>query len=195
MMAADRDEAGAPTRSAGGEPAGHQEPRIVGRFAGYCVLCDRIVEREAGGGCPAGHPPWAVTGHLALGPDEPVPRLPRFNLAAFLLPPIWGPAHGQWAGAIFLPLWLFADSVVRTAAHGLVTAIAAVVVVGLTLAGMAWFGKRANGLAWRRVWDRMSVDEFVRRQHIWACACVPVSAALLALALYFDLVVLPARGL
>lgn len=175
--------------------ADERAARLTVRLAGYCVVCDRIVERDAEGACPAGHPPQAITGKLVLGPDEPVPRLPRFNLAAFLLPPIWGPAHGQWAGAIFLPLWLFADSVVRTAAHGLVTAIAAVVVVGLTLAGMAWFGKRANGLAWRRVWDRVSVDEFIRRQHIWALACAPVSAALLALALYFDLVVLPARGL
>lgn len=174
---------------------GEEAARIRLRQAGYCVLCDRIVERDASDACPAGHPAEAVTGRVLLGEGDPVPQLPRFNLAAFLIPPLWGPAHGLWAGAIFLPIWLFADSILRTAGRSMVGIIGAVVVLGVTLAMMWWFARRANGLAWRRVCDRVSVAEYLRRERVWAVVSVPVAALLLGMALYFDLVVLPARGL
>lgn len=163
------------------------------RLAGHCVHCDRIIVRDSDGSCPDGHPPKAVFGTVSLGVDDPVPRLPRFNLAAFLIPPIWGPAHGQWAGAIMLPLWLFADSSLRVAGESAVAAVAAVPVVVATLAVMGWFAKRANGIAWRRVCDRMSVEEYVARERVWAYAALPISALLAGMALYFDLVLLPAR--
>lgn len=175
--------------------AGEDAARIPMRYAGYCVLCDRIVERDEAGACPEGHPSEAVTGHLVLAEDDVVPQLPRFNLAAFLIPPVWGPAHGLWAGAIFLPMWLFADSILRSAGRGAAGIIGGVVVVGVTLAMMWWFARRANGLAWRRVCDRVSIGEYARRERVWAMVSVPVAVLLLGMALYFDLVVLPARGL
>ena len=173
--------------------SGIEAARFSVRSAGYCVMCDRIVERQPTGDCPAGHPPEAIAGRLALGTDDAVPVLPRFNLAAFLLPMIWGPAHGQWAGAIFLPLWLFLDSTLRAAAMrpSMLTGVPAVVAVVATLAAMAWFGKRGNGLAWRRVADEVSPDRFAARQRVWAIASVPVFAVLMSLALYYDLVVAP----
>ncbi|MDZ4168621.1 MAG: viscotoxin-A3 [Coriobacteriia bacterium] len=163
------------------------------RTAGYCVLCDRIVERLANGTCAAGHPAEAISGRIVLTGEEPVPQLPRFNLAAFLLPPVWGPAHGLWAGAIFLPLLLFADSILRSTGRGAFAVGGALFVIVATLAMMAWFAKRANGLAWRRVSDRVSVAEYVRRERLWAAVAVPTAAVLLGAALYFDLVILPAR--
>lgn len=175
------------------KPAGLEAARLELRQAGYCVHCDRIVERTAEGACPAGHPSADVTGRVVLAPEEPVPSLPRFNLAAFLVPPIWGPAHGQWTGAIFLPLWLFADSTFRSVGRNAATMIAAVVVGAGTLAAMAWFAKRANGLAWRDQWDRVSVAEYTKRERAWALLAVPLAALLLAAALYFNLVVLPTR--
>lgn len=186
---------GGPNTPVAEQPAGEDAARLELRLAGYCVHCDRIVERAGDGSCPQGHPAAGITGRVVLAEGEPVPALPRFNLAAFLIPPVWGPAHGQWAGAIFLPLWVFADSTFRTAGEGAATAVAAVVVGTGTLAAMAWFGKRANGLAWRRRWDQVTVARFARVQRRWALAAVPAAAALLSLALYFDLVVLPARGL
>lgn len=165
------------------------------RVVGYCVRCDRIIERRADGSCPQGHSAAGVTGRVMLDDNEPIPVLPRFNLAAFLIPPIWGPAHGQWAGVIFLPLWLFADSTFRSAGVSIETAVGAGVVAVGTLAAMAWFGKRANGLAWRRRWRTVTVSQFVRQQKRWALAAVPAAAGLAAMALYFDLVVLPGRGL
>ncbi len=171
-------------------PDGIDAARLVLRQAGYCVMCNRVVERVDGGGCAAGHPAQAISGRIMLEEGEPIPVLPRFNLAAFLIPPIWGPAHGQWAGAIFLPLWLFADSAMRNASMNTATLVMAVLVGTLTVAAMGWFASRANGLAWRRVCDRVDIPTYLRTQRVWAIVSVPVAALLLGAALYFDLVVL-----
>ena len=171
------------------------EARIGVGFAGYCVLCNRIVVRDSDGGCPQGHPAEAVAGRLVLIDNEPVPHLGRFNIAAFLLPFIWGPAHEQWAGALFLPIWLFLDSIVGTAGKGGVpSTLGAVVVVGLTLAFQAFFATRANGAAYRRVIDRLSVEEYSRRQRAWTLAAAPVALFLAAWIVWFHAVVAPTLG-
>ncbi|HET6351494.1 MAG TPA: hypothetical protein VFG89_05125 [Coriobacteriia bacterium] len=166
-------------------PAGREALRLHSRSAGYCVACDRIVERDKAGKCENGHPEEFVTGCIELAEGEQAPALPRFSLAAFALPPVWGPAHGLWVGVLFLPIWLFADSVLSTASLGPAARAGAVVVMVLTLAFQAFFAKRASGLAWRRVADRVSVQDFVRMERIWALACVPAGMALLAWALYY----------
>lgn len=174
----------------GSEPAGMDDARLELRTAGYCVLCDALVERRADGTCPAGHVAEAVAGRMLLAEDQPVPVLSRFNLAAFLMPPIWGPAHGAWAGAIFLPIWLFADSVVVSAARsgGIGLWIGAALVLSATLAFEYFFARRANGVAFRRVMHAISAEQFARRQRVWAIASVPVALALIGWGLYFDLV-------
>jgi len=171
--------------------AGLEAARLPMRSAGYCVLCDRIVERGTDGQCSRrpDHPARALGGTIVLSDTDPVPQLPRFNFGAFLVPPIWGPAHGQWAGAIFLPVWLFMDSVVGSAiGRGSGAAAGAVVIVTLTLGAQAWFAKRANGLAWRRVSDTVSIAKYARRERIWALALVPVAIAAVGWAVYFRLV-------
>ena len=169
-----------------GRAGGLDEARIDVRFAGYCVMCDRIVARASDGSCPAGHPAEAIAGRLLLGEGDPVPALPAFNLAAFLIPPIWGPAHGQWIGAFFLPMWLFVDSIIGSAgAAGAGTRIASTVVVVTTLAFQTFFAKRANGLAWRRIAEKTPVAEYVGRERLWAIASVPAAAALLGWAVWY----------
>ncbi len=152
------------------------------------MICDRIVERAEDGACPEGHPEECVTGSVPLASDEPVPVLPRFNWAAFALPPVWGPAHGLWVGVLFLPIWLFADSALASASRSPFTGAVAVTIMVLTFGFQAFFAKRANGLAWRRVSDRVSVGDFVRRQRVWAFVCVPVGIMLLGWALYYRFV-------
>ena len=167
--------------------AGMEAARLELRQAGYCVLCDRMVERSADGSCPAGHPAEAVFGRIMLEAGEGMPELPRFNLGAFLVPFLWGPGHGQWVGAFFLPLWLFMDSIVRSAINGPgALKVAATIVVVATLGFEAHFATRANGMAWRRVADQMTVDEFVRRERVWTLALVPAFIAFVAWAIYYD---------
>jgi len=171
------------------ERGGRDDAAVGIRLAGYCVYCDRIVQRASDGSCPKGHAADGITGSVPLEPGEAVPALPRFNLAAFLMPPIWGPAHGQWVGAAFLPIWLFMDSIIASSGRGgMVTRVAAAAVVACTLAFETFFAKRANGLAFRRVIGRVSVEQYVRRERVWAIASVPAAAALVAWALWFHLV-------
>lgn len=178
--------------ASGGPHATLADARIDVRIAGYCAYCDRIVEREPDGRCPAGHPAEGLTGRLVLIDDEPMPRLPAFNWAAFLIPFIWGPAHDQWIGAVFLPIWLFADSIIGTAGKaGAVSTLAAAVVLALTLLFQRWFAKRANGLAFRRVIGSLPAEQFIRSQRRWAIASVPVATVLLAWAVWFRVAVAP----
>lgn len=175
------------------EPAGIDSARFELRTAGYCVHCDAIVERRFDGTCSAGHPAEAVSGRMVLADDEAVPVLPRFNLAAFLIPPIWGPGHGLWVGAIFLPIWLFADSVIVSAASrgGIGLWIGASLVIVATLGFEYFFARRANGVAFRRVMHKVSAEEFVRRQRQWALVAIPIAIALIGWGLYFDLILGP----
>lgn len=182
------------TVSAGNAAAvgGLDDARLPLRSVGYCVLCDALVERAEDGSCSAGHPAEAVAGQILLLEGEDLPRLPRFNWGAFFIPFLWGPAHGQWAGAIFIPIWLFMDSIVVSAIHGApITRIVAVAVVALTFGFQWFFARRANGVAFRRVMSRMPVGEFVRRQRVWAIVGLPIFLALVAWGVWFDVAVRP----
>lgn len=169
-----------------------RDARLEIRFAGYCAQCDRIVMREDDGKCPEGHPAQGVVGKIVLVDGEMPEQLPRFNLAAFLLPFIWGPAHEEWVGAVFLPIWLFLDSIVATAQKGGVPAtLGAVIVVVGTLGFQAFFAKRANGVAYRRVIGRMTVAEYARRERLWLWGAVPGAALLVAWMVWFHVAVAP----
>lgn len=117
-----------------------------------------------------------------------LPPFPRFNLAAFLIPPIWGPAHGQWAGAVFLPMWLFADSIVGSAIdRGWLARVAAAGALAVTLALQAWFARNANPLAWRHDAGRLTPEQFLARERVWSIVSLPLAAALLGWAVYYRL--------
>ena len=57
--------------------------------------------------------------------------LPRVNLGALFLAPVWGPAHGMWAAFLFFVAWLFADNVIYAA-----TKPAAMSTASTTFSGM-----------------------------------------------------------
>ena len=183
-----------PTAVSATANVGLDDARLELRTAGYCVYCDVLVERRPDGTCAADHPAEAIAGRIVLAWDEPVPTLPRFNLAALLIPPVWGPAHGMWVGAIFLPIWLFADSVIVSAARlgGVGQWIGAAIVLLATLGFEYFFARRANGVAFRRVMHKMTAEEFARRQRTWGYVAIPAAAVLIGWAVYFDLVLGPA---
>lgn len=110
------------------------------------------------------------------------PALPRFNWAAFLIPPVWGLAHGQWAGVFFLPMWLFVDNVLRgPQLLGAASVVGGWLLAAATLGIQAAYAAHANEHAWRRVAGTMTVERFVRAQRRWAVAGT-VSVALMVAA-------------
>lgn len=113
--------------------------------------------------------------------DSAVAALPSFNWGAFLMPPIWGVAHGQWAGVFFLPAWAFVDNVLRgervfgpgTLALGVAMALA-------TLALQFVFARNANRVAWGRARDGLSLEVFLRRERYWAIASALLAVGMAA---------------
>ena len=114
--------------------------------------------------------------------------VPRFNVAAFLMPPIWGPAHGIWATIVFYPLWILADTAfVNALQHRtpLAIVVGVLVFVLMTALTAAFALRRALSLG-------VSKETYLRRQRIWAAVSVIVGAVALIVATYYNLFLNPA---
>ena len=176
---------------------------------GYCHSCNRLVRRTTKAECPNGHTSDEVVGLGVFegGATEP-PNLPRFNWAAFMMPPVWGVGHGAWPGAFVLPLWLFTDSAIQAAVFmdeaamspsGAFLTVAFPVIMSVaTLAAMLWYGFHGWGIAWRKVFDGgadgLSFDQFLVREQRWLWISAAMAVALVALAAYFWLAILIPNG-
>ena len=123
--------------------------------------------------------------------------IPRLNLGALFLPPIWGPAHGIWATILFYPLWLFADNAFYAAwSQPSPLAVVVALVVGVTLAGgTIAFAVLVQPFAAHRATSKgVGKDAYVRRERIWALGCGLGALAMLAWATYFNILVRPTLG-
>lgn len=144
---------------------------------------------------------WRIVAELT---DEQIARereflegIPRINIGALLIPPIWGPAHGFWASILFYPVWMFADNIFYAAVTertplsiALAVAVLATLVVGsvaFSLIGQPFAAHRAAGMG-------RGKEEYLRRERIWAFAGAAVALVVVALATYYNLVVRPTAG-
>lgn len=116
--------------------------------------------------------------------------IPRFNLAAFLLPPIWGPAHGYWFTILFYPVWLFLDNMlfgVYIDPSALTVVLAVLACVTYTAFCVA-FSLISQPLAYHRAHAKgVSKEKYLKQQRIWAVVCLVATVAMLALATYYNL--------
>lgn len=129
--------------------------------------------------------------------DEQVKReeafmkgLPRVNVGALLMPPIWGPAHGFWVTILFYPAWLIADNVFYAAFAeptplAIIIAVSTfIILLGVTVA----FSVVAQPLAAHRAQDRgMSREAYLARQRIWAVASGIIGIVMIALATWYNI--------
>lgn len=118
--------------------------------------------------------------------------VPRFNVGAFFMPGIWGPAHGLWVSILFYPLWLLADNVFfaafsqRTVLACVLAGAVFVFMTGLTLA----FSLLGQPYAWHRAAARgVSKERYLAGQRIWAVACVALGLLAVGVATYYNLIV------
>lgn len=118
--------------------------------------------------------------------------IPRVNVGALFLPPIWGPAHGLWVTIIFYPAWLLADNTfygafVERTPLAIALAVAVFVILAAVTVG---FSIVAQPYAAHRCAARgMTKEEYLARQRKWAVASVIVGVAMLAFATYYNLAI------
>ncbi len=120
--------------------------------------------------------------------------VPRLNIGAFLMPPIWGPAHGMWVTILYYPLWLIADNcfVNAVVARTPLAIIVAVLVAALLFLMTLGFAIVSQPFALHRAVDRgITKETYLRRQRVWAVAMAVVAALALAGATYYNLAINP----
>ena len=120
--------------------------------------------------------------------------IPRWNIGALFLPPVWGPAHGFWATILFYPLWLVADNLFYAAySERTPLAIAFALVIGAVLIAVTFLFSRLSQpfAAPRAVARGVSKETYVRRERIWAVVCVLVGLAMLGFATWYNLMIRP----
>lgn len=120
--------------------------------------------------------------------------LPRFNVAAFLLPPVWGPAHGLWVTILYYPIWLFVDNLFYATFEDpqplsiVFTVLAFAILLGITIA----FAIVSQPIAAHRAEDRgISRATYLKRQRAWAIGCAIGAVIMLGLATYYNLGIRP----
>ena len=123
--------------------------------------------------------------------------IPRVNIGALFLPPIWGPAHGMWAAILFYPIWLFADNTFSAAfsAPSVLSVVFAVVVFVLLTAATVAFSIVSQPFAAHRAAEHgVSREKYLSRQRAWAVASVVVGCVMIAAATYYNLAIRPGLG-
>ena len=120
--------------------------------------------------------------------------IPRWNIGALFLPPVWGPAHGFWATILFYPLWLVADNLFYAAySERTPLAIAFAAIIGVVLVAVTFLFSRLSQpfAAHRAVARGVSKETYVRRERIWAVVCVVVGLAMIGFATWYNLMIRP----
>jgi hypothetical protein len=123
--------------------------------------------------------------------------IPRINIGALFLPPIWGPAHGFWATILFYPLWLFADNVFYAAYSEPTTlsVVIALLVLVMLLVGTVAFAIVSQPYAAHKAASRgVTKDDYLHRERIWAVVSVMVGFVMLAAATYYNMMIRPNLG-
>lgn len=120
--------------------------------------------------------------------------LPRVNLGALFLAPVWGPAHGMWAAFLFFVAWLFVDNVIYAATVeptvpnvGLAVLMTVALVGGtlvFAIVSQPFAAHRAEAMGESRA-------DYLRRQRVWAVASFVVAVIVVVLASYYNLEIRP----
>lgn len=133
-------------------------------------------------------------------PDEEVARerellegVPYFNVGAFLLPPIWGPAHGTWLTVLWYPVWILVDDIFFATWRdpSMFNLVIAVLTFVILLAATLLFSRLMQVRALHRAIDEKgkTKGEYLRTERRWAVASAIAAAALVAGATYYNLAV------
>ena len=141
--------------------------------------------------------PGTLTDEQIAQEEEFLRGIPRINIGALFLPPIWGPAHGIWAAILYYPIWLFADNTFYAAVtqRTVPSIVFAVIVFATLLAVTVAFSLIGQPVAAHRAASKgVSKEDYLRRERIWTIVSVIVGVAMIAAATYYNLVIRPTIG-
>lgn len=126
--------------------------------------------------------------------QELMKGVPRFNIGAFLLPPIWGPAHGIWITILYYPAWLFMDNILYATYRDptplmVIGAIAAsLALLAVTIA----FAVFSQPYALKRALSfGKTKEKYLSNQRKWTIGCIIGAALMLGWATYYNLNIRP----
>lgn len=120
--------------------------------------------------------------------------VPRLNIGALFLPPVWGPAHGLWVAIVFYPLWLVADTCFVNAFADrtpLAVVLGAIVLVALTAVTFAFAGATQKYALMRALSMGVSKEAYLKRQRVWAAVSVLVGLVMIGAATYYNVFLNP----
>lgn len=116
--------------------------------------------------------------------------LPRFNIGAFFMPPIWGPAHGFWITILYYPAWLIADNLFfatylePTTMSVVLSILTAIFLLGVTIA----FAIVSQPIAAHRAQDKgVSRSDYIKREKRWAVISIAIAILMVILATVYNL--------
>ncbi len=130
--------------------------------------------------------------------EEFLKGVSRFDFAALVGAPIWGPVHGFWSCILFYPLWLLADNFfISVVQHPTVLFVVLAVFVGaILIIAHVSFMLVSVPIAWHRAADKgITKEQFKKRQRIWAVVSIVLAATAVILATYYHLVIDPVIGI
>ena len=123
--------------------------------------------------------------------------LPRFNIGAFLMPPIWGPAHGIWVTILYYPAWLLIDNLLYATWENptplaiILSVLAVLIALGITIA----FAIVSQPFAAHRAEEKgVSRAKYLSNERKWAVISAIIAIVMLVLATVYNLNVRPFVG-
>lgn len=123
--------------------------------------------------------------------------IPRINIGALVLAPVWGPGHGIWATILLYPLWLFIDNAIYAAwtERTIFASIVAGVLIVSVAVGMVVFSLVSQPYAAHKAAEKgISKEKYLKRERIWAVVCIVLGIAALTWATYYNLMIRPTLG-
>lgn len=123
--------------------------------------------------------------------------VPRLNVGAFVLAPVWGPVHGFWVTILFYPLWIFVDNAIYAAYENpTVVSVGIAILMGVLIVAFSLaFSLVSQPLALHKAVDAgKTKEEYLKRERMWAVVCIVLAVAVIAFASYYNLLIRPTLG-
>ncbi len=120
--------------------------------------------------------------------------LPRVNLGALFMPPVWGPVHGFWATILYYPAMLLADNLIYYAWREptVLSVVLAVLIAVIMIAVTVAFAIVSQPIAAHRAEDKgVSRERYLKRQRIWAVVSFAILVIMVGLATFYNLELRP----